>query len=217
LSQIDLQNKTIWTGCRIETPVLINGAASLIAIAIAAYRVNKLVAVMAALAFAASIVVSGFSSRTKATGSSDAGAADAHREASLFVLRKTTCLSFLTCAWSAAALFLAYPIAGLSWLHGWEYGMAYALIAVGFGIYAKRLSDDHNPATAPDAIARAGQLATLQAVAIIVTLVWMIASRKLATLRGDWLANDVFLASGCAIFALSVLFITHLRAARKSS
>ena len=79
MSQIDLQNKTIWTGCRIETPVLINGAASLIAIAIAAYRINKLVAVMAALAFAASIVVSGFSSRTEATGSSDAGAADAHR------------------------------------------------------------------------------------------------------------------------------------------
>jgi hypothetical protein len=202
----------IWR--RIETPVLINGIASLIAMGIAANRINKTVAMLAALAFAASIVVEGVRVTAKSSVMQGSDAA-AHRTAAQFwVLHETTFLSFLTCAWSAAALLIAYPIAGLSWLHGWEYGLFFALAAFGFGKYLQKLTKHDDEASKASAVALAAVLTIIQALAITATLVWIIVSGKLSTTRGDWLANDVFLASGCAALALSIVFLVRVRALR---
>lgn len=203
----------IWR--RIETPVLINGLASLLAMGIAANRINKTVAMLAALAFAASIVVEGIRVTGNSSGMTGSDTA-AHRTAAQFgILHETTFLSFLTCAWSAAALFIAYPIAGLSWLHGWEYGLFFALAAFGFARYLQKLAKYKDEVPKASAVALATVLTIIQAIAIAVTLIWIIGSGKLATLRGDWLANDVFLASGCAALALSIVFLVRVRALGK--
>jgi hypothetical protein len=204
----------IWR--RIETPVLINGLASLFAIGIAAARVNKTVAVLAALAFAASIVVEGIRVTAKMSSApsrapSRAPSADAKFE----ILGGTTFLSFLTCVWSAAALFVAYPIAGLDWLHGWEYGLSFAVAALGFAVYLEKLAKHDDGASKALAVTRAKGLTILQAITITATLIWIIGSGKLSTQRGDWLANDVFLASGCAALALSAIFLIRTRALRR--
>ena len=51
------------------------------------------------------------------------------------------------------------------------------------------------------------KLAGYQAVLIGVGLVWLIGSGKLATLKGDWAANQLFLAGGFAIMCLSMIMI----------
>jgi hypothetical protein len=201
---------------RIETPVLINGVASLLAMGIAAARVNKTVAVLAALAFAASIVVEGIrvTARTPNTPSS-APKSEPSADGKFYILGCTTFLAFLTSVWAAAALFVAYPIAGLNWLHGWEYGLSFAVAALGFAVYLEKLAKHNDGASKASAVARATMLTILQAVAIIVTLIWIIGSGKLSTQRGDWLANDVFLASGCVVLALSAIFIIRTRALQR--
>jgi hypothetical protein len=200
---------------RIETPVLINGIASLVAIGIAAHRVNKTVAILAALAFAASIVIEGIRATAKSSRMPGSDTAAPRTAAQFAVLHETTFLSFLTCAWSAAALIIAYPIAGLSWLHGWEYGLFFALAAFGFARYLQNLAKHSDEASKVSAVALATKLTIIQATAIAVTIVWIIASGKLGTRRGDWLANDVFLASGCAALALSIVFLVRVHALRK--
>ena len=188
--------------CRSVKPLLYAGGLSLSVIAAAAYTQNRLFAVFAAAAFASAVIAAGVD--IKKTAGRDS---NAH----FGMLRNSVCLSVLTCAWSAAALFLAYPIAGLHWLHGWEYGLLFVLITFAFGLYWQRLANCHDKEAQLVAITRAKSLATVQAIAIASTIVWIVATGKLRTIKGDWLANDVFLASGCAMLALSVLLVTALR------
>ncbi len=188
--------------CRSVKPLLYAGGVSLVVIASAAYAQNRMFAILAAAAFAAAIVAAGVNI-TKAAGSNS----NAH----FSMLRNSVCLSGLTCAWSAAALLVAYPIAGLQWRHGWEYGLVFALITIAFAHYGYRLAKDTDTKSQLAAVNRAQALATVQAIAIASTILWIIASGKLRTIKGDWLANDIFLASGCAMLALSVLLVTALR------
>jgi hypothetical protein len=215
VSETGKRNVIVGIWRRVETPVLVNGLASLFALGIAATRGNKMVAMLAALAFAASVLVEGI--RATAKYSSDAGAGTtALRTAAQFeILGETTFLTFLICAWSAAALMIAYPIAGLNWLHGWEYGLSFALTALGFAAYLQWLAKQHDETSKAAAVARAKDLTIIQAIAVAVTLMWIVGSGKLATLRADWLANDVFLASGCAIVALSIIFLVRTRALQR--
>lgn len=201
-------NRTVRLWRRIEMPVLINAVASLLAIGIAASRVNKSVAVLAALAFAASIVVEGLRVTAKKARSPST-------QDKFEILGETTFLSLLTCAWAAAALFVAYPVAGLDWLHGWEYGLSFALAALGFAAYLNGLATYDNEQSKARAIEHATALTILQALAVTVTLIWIVGSGKLSTQRGDWLANDVFLASGCAALALSAIFLIRTRSLQR--
>lgn len=188
--------------CRSVKPLLYAGGLSLSVIAAAAYTQNRLFAVFAAAAFASAVIAAGVD--IKKTAGRDS---NAH----FGMLRNSVCLSVLTCAWSAAALFLAYPIAGLHWLHGWEYGVVFGLVTCAFARYWQRLANCPDENSQLAAVARAKSLATVQAIAIVSTMLWLVASGKLRTIKGDWLANDVFLASGCAMLALSVLLVTALR------
>ncbi len=49
--------------------------------------------------------------------------------------------------------------------------------------------------------------ACLQGFAAGTGISWLIGSGKLATVKGDWAANDVFLAGGVAILCLSAMAI----------
>jgi hypothetical protein len=187
--------------CRPETQLIVFGLASLIVIGWAAYAQNRALALGAAIVFCASAIASGHKlSKTPSV----------EHAAAFQMLQKSVCLSIVTCAWAAAALFLAYPIAGLKWLHGWEYGVAFALITVLFSNYARLLESYIDTQTQAAAVARAKALAVLQAIAIAVTMIWIIASGKLATVKGDWLANDIFLATGFAMLTLSMLLVRSL-------
>lgn len=122
-------------------------------------------------------------------------------------LLTTTLLTTLTYAWASIALFAVYVGTPLRWQHGWQYASAMALIAAGHVIYIRHLSSmsDAGPATRP-----AVGLAGLQGAAAVTALAWLVASGKLATTKGDWAANQVFLAGGVAIAALSaIIVVTH--------
>jgi hypothetical protein len=206
------QKIPVLANCRQTQVMLVCGAATLCAITVAALTNSRIIALAAAGAFAAVIIVAGYRATAAHVVSSPQDANSRVPMTSLNVLRTTTCLSAITCAWAAAALLLAYPIAGLQWRHGWEYGSALGLAAAGFALYRRWLSQNFDASAALAAVSRAAALATLQGVAIAVTIAWILASGKLHTLKNDWLANDVFLATGCAMLALSAFLVTRVRA-----
>ena len=51
------------------------------------------------------------------------------------------------------------------------------------------------------------RLAFLQAVRSHADLIWLIGSGKLSSMKGDWAANQLFLAGGFAIMCLSMIMI----------
>jgi hypothetical protein len=187
--------------CRVDKSLVAIALVSLPVIAWAAFTQNRMIAILAAVAFCVHVIASGYS--LSKFGSSNP-------DSDFTVLQKSVCLSLVTTVWASAALFLAYPIAGLKWIHGWEYGLAFALAATLFASYSQRLSKYQDRPAQQAAIERAIKLAAMQAAAIAVTLAWLVASGKLATVKGDWLANDVFVASGVAILALSLQLVRSL-------
>ncbi len=75
-----------------------------------------------------------------------------------------------------------------------------------FGVLATRATrfQDLSPSRARSGLPR------FQAVAIACGLIWLIASGKLSSLKGDWAANQLFLAGGFAIMCLSMIIMkTH--------
>ena len=126
-------------------------------------------------------------------------------EIRLSALRMTTGLIVGAYTWAAASMFLIYRVAGLHWQHGWEYALAMALIALVHAGLFRHLGSagPHTQATAD----WAARLAAVQGLAIAVGLVWLIASGKLATLKSDWAANNVFLAGGFAVLCLTAIVV----------
>jgi len=122
-------------------------------------------------------------------------------------LIETTRLIMLAFLWCALAFYAIYLGTNIRWQHGWEYGSANLLIAGAYGYYLWRLTNPSDGLSSPLAIERMVKLAGYQAVLIGVGLVWLIGSGKLATHKGDWAANQLFLAGGFAIMCLSVILI----------
>lgn len=175
--------------------------ASIAAIGLSAAWQSEILAACAATAFALAIAASGMVLT--------ASAAETGQSRPLAVLRRTTRLSIWMLAWSAAALFAAYPLAGLKWQHGWQYASGYALLAVAFAVFLNRLSQSAPPNGAVPAQTRPLAMAFLAA--LLAAILWLLTSGKLMTTHQDWLANDVFLASAAAISVLTVLFLTRGR------
>ncbi len=129
-------------------------------------------------------------------------------------LARTTRLTALIYGACGAAMFAIYLLTPLRWQHGWQYALALTLAAVGAAVYARRLE------ASGVSVDFAAQLAGLQAIAVAVALIWMIASGKLDTVKDDWAANAIFLAGGFAIVVVSVVAVkTHaaLKAFRASA
>jgi hypothetical protein len=113
-------------------------------------------------------------------------------------------LSFL---WCGLAFFAIYLGTAIRWQHGWQYGSAMMLVAGAYAYYLSRLKDPHDDWSKPQAITRMVRFMTYQAFAIGVGLVWLVSSGKLATLRGDWAANQIFLAGGFSVMCLTAIIV----------
>jgi len=114
-------------------------------------------------------------------------------------LRCNIWLAALVYAWGASALFAVYSLSDLTWRHAHQYGVGAAIFAAGLGIYGLRLG-------------RAGTLhippltlTVIHGVAASLALIYLIGTEKLATVKGDWAANEVFLWGGFALIALCIM------------
>jgi hypothetical protein len=177
-------------------------AAALFAFYMAANLSQKFEAAIAAAVFA--IVLIAAAIRTNAPlWRTSAKPGISQRDA----LWQTTRLIMLAYLWSGLAFYAVYLGTKLHWQHGWEYGSAMLLIAIAHAVYLSRLSDPDSSASTLSAIERAARLAAAQAIAIAIGLIWLIQSGKLASLKGDWAANQIFLAGGFTVMCLSVVVI----------
>jgi len=130
---------------------------------------------------------------------------DREPAAQFHMLRRNTRLVALIYGWGAAAMLSVYTVSGLHWRHGWQYGLAMALIAAGLIWYVRALG---HPGTRR--AQRAGSGATrglmlLHALAAAGGIVFLVASGKLSILKSDWAVNHVFVAGGLAVIALSLI------------
>lgn len=178
-------------------------AAALVIMFMAASMSRKAEAAAAAAVFAVLLISSAIRTNSPFWRRNAANSGVTPRDA----LWQTTRLIMLAYLWCALAFYAVYLGTTLHWQHGWEYGSAMLLIALGHAIYLWRLSNPDNSVSAPSAVERAVRLSSYQAIAIAVGLIWLIQSGKLSSLKGDWAANQLFLAGGFAVMCLSVIII----------
>jgi hypothetical protein len=133
-------------------------------------------------------------------------------------LMQTARLIMLAYLWCALAFFAIYLGTHVRWQHGWEYGTAMLVVAAGHAYYLSRLANPNDTFSTHAAIERAVRLSAYQAILIGVGLIWLIGSGKLSSLKGDWAANQLFLAGGFAIMCLSAITIkSHAVLSERSS
>lgn len=180
--------------------------AALVAMYLATSALQKAEAATSAAAFAILLITAAIRTNSPLWRRGTANIATPPRQA----LWQTTLLVMLAYLWCALAFYAVYLGTTLRWQHGWEYGSAMLLIAVGHAIYLWRLADPNASVATPRAIGRAVGLAALQAVAIACGLIWLIQSGKLSSVKGDWAANQLFLAGGFTVVCLSAIIVkTH--------
>jgi hypothetical protein len=172
---------------------------------IAAATTNKVQSALAAAVFAIVLVATAL--RTNIPLWRRPAEAAARGVTQRDTLRQTSQLIMIAYLWCALAFYTIYIGTHVRWQHGWEYGSALMLIALGHLYYLWRIADPDDPLSRPAAIARVVRLAALQAIAIACGLLWLISSGKLSSLKGDWAANQLFLAGGFAIMCLSMIAI----------
>lgn len=180
-------------------------AVSSIAIAILAENDNRLGVTGASLAYSLFLAASAVATNAPLWRS-------AARASPQSALSTTTRLTALAYGWSGAALFAIYLLTHVRWQHGWQYGLALTLIGLGAWDYARRLdlAAAGTGLASRSAIDWAVRLAGVQGVGLAGALIWLVASGKLHTTKGDWAANAIFIAGGLAIIATSALIlITH--------
>lgn len=119
--------------------------------------------------------------------------------------RRSALLLAAVYGWGAAVLLTVYPLARLSWYHWWQYGTLMALVAGALLLLGQRLVQPASPLLAPRAQLLLLRLTIVQAMAALGGVGWLVLSGKLATIKGDWAANHIFVAGGLAIAALSGL------------
>jgi hypothetical protein len=121
-------------------------------------------------------------------------------------MRRNTRLAALVYAWGAAAFFAIYGLTDVRWQHGFQYGTAAAILAGIFLYYVHRLGPDDTESVP------ALRLTVLHGLAVTAGLVFLFAADKLATPKGDWPANYIFLFGGLAIVGLCYMaFVTQMR------
>lgn len=124
--------------------------------------------------------------------------------ASIAALRNGRLMA-LTWGWGAIAMAGVYTLGGLRWYHAWQYGSGMALlgvVALGFGAVIGRAQ---SPSTKRKLLLSGLQLTLLQGVAATAGVLYLLISGKLATFRPDWAANQIFVAGGITIAALSAM------------
>jgi len=184
--------------------LLVTLTTALIAMIFAAGSVHKAESALAAGVVALVLVATAVRSQSPLWRRSEPNADVTPRIA----LMQTTTLIMLAYLWCGLALLAIYLGTNVHWQHGWQYGTAMLIVAVGHAYYLSRLADPHDDAlSSRAAIEQAVRIASCQAILIGLSLIWLIGSGKLSSLRGDWAANQLFLAGGFAIVCLCGVFI----------
>lgn len=120
-----------------------------------------------------------------------------------------TLLAGLSYAWGAAAMFTMYSLGGLIWRHWWQYGAGMLLLGAANVLVARHLLGGVNRDAGALRTLMLGTLA--QVAAIVVALVYLFGSGKLATAKDDWAANIVFIAGGVTILIISAISLVTWR------
>jgi hypothetical protein len=111
----------------------------------------------------------------------------------------------LAYTWGALAMFAVYRLSGLRWQHGWQYAVGMGLIACLIALYVWRLERPRSRLRQPGALAFAAQCGLVQAFAALAGLTFLVLSGKLASTKGDWAANQIFLGGSLAVLILSAI------------
>ena len=178
-------------------------AAALVAMTLAAGAAHKAESALAAAVFALVLVATAVRTNSPLWRRSARNADVTPRDA----LRQTARLIMLAYLWCALAFYAIYLGTPIHWQHGWEYGSALLAFGLAHAYYLWRLADPNGSFSGPVAVARAVRLTSYQAIAIACGLIWLIGSGKLSSPKGDWAANQLFLAGGFAIMCLSMIII----------
>ena len=136
----------------------------------------------------------------------------ANWSAAAIQIRATSFVTASVYAWGGLAMLLIYLITPLHWRHGWQYGSIMLVIAAGLILYIRALSSPSSRFARPASVTRIVQLAILHGITAAIALAWLILSGKLATYKGDWAANAIFLAGGLAIIGISIITVVTHRA-----
>lgn len=190
-------------------PLVLVLAASVVAIYVAALRGDQMMSIVAAAAFAIAAGAVALVTNVGVWRQSAAGA-PTDAEAAGPALRRNLRLIMLVYAWGALALFAAYPLAGLRWQHGWQYGLAMALIALGI-LRHVHLMEPGQPLREPKAVVAASWLTGLHAMAAMTGVAYVLFSGKLGTPKSDWVANHAFIAGGLAVAVIGALALMTTR------
>jgi hypothetical protein len=126
-------------------------------------------------------------------------------------------LTAIAYAWGAMVMFTAYSLGGLVWRHWWQYGAGMLMLGAGALLVASYLIGaraSHASDRTLDALMRA---TTLHAAAVVAALVYLLTSGKLATVKDDWAANQVFLTGGTVVIVISLVSLLTWRFSQKRS
>jgi hypothetical protein len=132
---------------------------------------------------------------SRATG---AGARQDGLSAVREALRCNVWLAALVYAWGASSLFAIYSLSDLVWRHGFQYGVGAAVFAGCLAILGMRLGRPAGSGVPPLF------LTVFHGAAAGGGVAYLVGSGKLATPKGDWAANEVFLWGGIAVVALCI-------------
>lgn len=147
-----------------------------------------------------------------------ADAAALEPDASVNAAVRNTRLLVIGYIWGAVALFMIYRMTSLRWQHGLQYGAGMALLAWLCQLYAHFLVQPGSRLRTPRALAQATWLALVHGGAAFAGVLFLVLSGKVYSVKGDWAANQIFLAGGLAIVALSLVSAyTQLKLTRPHS
>jgi hypothetical protein len=164
---------------------------SVAAFVLGAGRDDRTLTLVSAAAFAALIVIVALSVNLPAWRDPKSSLDDA-----IGLFRRNTRLAALTYAWGAAAMLATYHLSGLTWRHGWQYGLGMALIAAGLVWYVRALgSAEKMPGPG---------ITLMHGAVVLLALAHLVAGGTLATTKGDWAANQIFVAGGLALLLVCV-------------
>ncbi|MGI9404340.1 MAG: hypothetical protein ACR2OF_07535 [Hyphomicrobium sp.] len=120
-------------------------------------------------------------------------------------------LAGLVYAWGAIAMLAIYSLSGLSWRHGWQYGAAMGLVAIGIFVYTGLLNANDSRLRSPRALTAVTGLGALQGLGMIAAMAYLLLSGKLATPKSDWAANIIFFAGSATLAVLSLISVLTYR------
>jgi hypothetical protein len=134
----------------------------------------------------------------------------------LLGLGMNTRLMALTYFWGALAMQGLYTtrLTGMRWQHGWQYALVMLILAWGALTFASGLETrDIQRRNLFGSVAI--PLAVVQGIGAATGVLFLVASGKLANVRADWGANQVFLFGALTIMVLAAVALrTHTCLAR---